>query len=125
MGVSLIKQNIERFAVNNIQVISAKAPQSLEELPTPNRIFVGGSGGNLISILDTCQNKISSQGIIIIALATIEHFVTLLQWANQNHWHYSLLQVQISRSIPIANLTRFSPLNPVQIIKLEKINNNC
>ena len=27
-----------------------------------------------------------------------------------------LLQVQLSRSVPIARLTRFSPLNPVTII---------
>ncbi|VEP17265.1 Precorrin-6y C5,15-methyltransferase (Decarboxylating), CbiE subunit,precorrin-6Y C5,15-methyltransferase (Decarboxylating), CbiT subunit [Hyella patelloides LEGE 07179] len=118
MGISLIKQNCQRFAVKNIQPISAKAPESLAELPTPDRIFIGGSGGNLISILNTCQSKIAPQGIIVITLATIEHFAEVLQWAKQNNWHYHLLQVQISRSIPIANLTRFSPLNPITIIKL-------
>ena len=120
MGISLIEQNSQRFAVQNIRAISAKAPEFLASLPIPNRVFIGGSGGNLTAILNTCKNKIDSQGIIVIALATIEHFTEVLQWAKQNNWHYKLLQVQISRSTPIANLTRFSPLNPVTIIKLEK-----
>lgn len=120
MGITLIEQNCQRFAVENIKPISKKAPDSLNALPTPDRIFIGGSGGNLLAILDTCKAKIAHQGIIVIALATIEHFTTVIQWANQNNWHYNLLQVQISRSIPIANLTRFAPLNPITIIKLSQ-----
>ena len=123
MGITLIEQNCQRFQVKNIHPISEKAPNSLTELPTPDRIFIGGSGGNLLAILDTCKNKIAPQGIIVIALATIEHFTTVIQWANQNNWPYDLLQVQISRSIPIANLTRFSPLNPVTIIQLSQTAN--
>lgn len=118
MGINLIEQNCQRFAVKNVHPISKKAPDSLSELPTPDRIFIGGSGGDLLAILDTCKNKIAPQGIIVLALATIEHFATVIQWAQQNNWNYELLQIQISRSLPIANLTRFAPLNPVTIIKL-------
>ena len=123
IGTSLIEQNAQRFAVQNIQAINKKAPESLADLPTPNRIFIGGSGGNLASILNACQTQIAANGVIVIALATVEHFVTILQWANQNDWHYHILQLQISRSIPIANLTCFSPLNPISIIKLKTAEN--
>jgi precorrin-6B C5,15-methyltransferase / cobalt-precorrin-6B C5,C15-methyltransferase len=121
IGISLIKQNCQRFTVENIEPIAQKAPESLANLPTPNRIFIGGSGGNLIAILNTCQSKIANRGVIVIALATIEHLAEVITWTKSNNWHYHLLQVQISRSIPIANLTRLSPLNPVTIIKLEQI----
>ena len=120
MGISLIEQNCQRFAVGNVRSIARKAPESLDELPIPDRIFIGGSGGNLVSILDVCKEKIAEGGIIIIALATIEHFAEVMQWAKLNNWNYNLLQVQLSRSLPIANLTRFSPLNPVTIIKLKR-----
>ena len=120
MGITLIEQNCQLFGVRNIYPIATKAPNSLIELPTPNRIFIGGSGGNLLSILDTCKTTIAPHGIIVIALATIEHLVTVIQWSQQNNCHYNLLQVQISRSTSIANLTRFSPLNPVTIIKIRQ-----
>jgi precorrin-6B C5,15-methyltransferase / cobalt-precorrin-6B C5,C15-methyltransferase len=122
IGISLIQQNCQRFAAKNIEPIAQKAPESLTSLPTPDRIFIGGSGGNLTDILKTCKTKISEAGIIVIALATIEHLVEVIAWTKPNNWHYYLLQVQISRSLPIANLTRLSPLNPITIIKLEKIN---
>ena len=120
IGITLITQNSRRFAVDNIQPISQPAPTSLSELPSPDRIFIGGSGGNLRSILDTCQAKIKPQGIIVLAFATIEHLSETRQWAQANNWQNSLLQVQLSRSVAIANLTRFNPLNPVTIIKLQK-----
>jgi precorrin-6Y C5,15-methyltransferase (decarboxylating) len=55
-------------------------------------------------------------GIVVLALATLEHLNTALDWLNYRHWEYRLLQVQLSRSIPVGELTRFTPLNPVTIL---------
>ncbi|MGK7897159.1 MAG: precorrin-6y C5,15-methyltransferase (decarboxylating) subunit CbiE [Xenococcus sp. (in: cyanobacteria)] len=116
IGVSLIEKNCQNFQVNNISVISGKAPENLNTLPDPNRIFIGGSGGNLTSILDFCQEKRLPQGIVVIALATLENCHEALDWIKHNNWKYNLLQLQISRSTSVGQLTRFSPLNPVTII---------
>ena len=116
IGVSLIEKNCHNFQVNNISLISGKAPKNLNILPDPNRIFIGGSGGNLTSILDFCQQQLLPQGIVVIALATLENFHEALDWIKDNNWQYSLLQLQISRSTSVGQLTRFSPLNPVTII---------
>ena len=121
IGVSLIEKNCQNFQVQNISVISGKAPENLNTLPDPNRIFIGGSGGNLTSILNNCQKKLLPQGIIVIALATIENCHEALHWIKQNNWQYSLLQLQISRSTSVGQLTRFSPLNPVTIITTNPI----
>ena len=119
MGINLITKNCDRFGLKNIQPIPGSAPQSLRDLPMPNRIFIGGSGGNLSQILETCKKNIHPQGIIVLAFATIEHTTAAINWAKQNQWQYHALQVQISRALPVANLTRFSPLNPVNIIRLQ------
>ncbi|WP_036482239.1 bifunctional cobalt-precorrin-7 (C(5))-methyltransferase/cobalt-precorrin-6B (C(15))-methyltransferase [Myxosarcina sp. GI1] len=116
MGVTLIIKNCQRFKVNNVNPVSGKAPESLLKLPDPNRIFIGGSGGNLLDILELCSKKIKHDGVLVIALATLEHCHQAVNWLNNNKWHYRLLQLQISRSTPIKNLTRFTPLNPVTII---------
>ena len=117
IGYSLIKENCRRFQVDNIQVLNGKAPEILSELPNPDRIFIGGSGGNLESILELCSEKLLPQGLLVIALATIEHCYETLNWIKTHNWQYNLLQLQISRSTSIANLTRLSPLNPVTLIK--------
>jgi len=87
-------------------------PEILHHLPVPNRIFIGGSGGNLSQILDTCSNL---TGGVLVALATLEHLNTALGWLNERgRWNYQLLQ--LSCSVPVGPLTRFAPLNPVTIL---------
>jgi len=116
IGVSLIAKNCENFQVNNISVISGKATENIPQLPAPDRVFIGGSGGDLSNILTICQQKILPQGIIVIALATLENCHEALTWIKENNWQYNLLQLQISRSTSVGQFTRLSPLNPVTII---------
>ncbi len=115
VGYGLIAQNCRRFQVDNVEAIQGFAPDILTNLPNPDRIFIGGSGGNLNQILNACD-RISPQGVIVLAIATVEHLTMALSWLGDRAWNYQLLQVQLSRSIPVAHLTRFSPLNPVTII---------
>ena len=120
MGSTLITKNSQRFQVSNLKSINGKAPEALSNLPHPDRIFIGGSGGNIIDILDTCSQKLKENGIIVMAFATIEYQYRAIDWLNKKSWQYRLLQLQISRSTPISNLTRFTPLNPVTIITAHK-----
>lgn len=120
-GAALVQQNSERFAVANVMPIQGSAPEALQSLPDPDRIFVGGSGGQLAAILDYCRDRIRPHGQIVLALATLEHLTSTLAWlqiqAEQDSpWSYHLLQVQIARSVGVAHLTRLAPLNPITLV---------
>ncbi len=115
VGYGLITKNCRRFQVENVAAIQGAAPDILANLPNPDRVFIGGSGGNLTEILNACD-RLSPQGVIVLAIATLEHLTMALSWLGDRAWNYQLLQVQLSRSVPVAHLTRFSPLNPVTII---------
>jgi precorrin-6Y C5,15-methyltransferase (decarboxylating) len=115
-GTALISQNCRRFQVENVISIHGSAPDIFHHLPTPDRIFIGGSGGNLRQILDACSS-LAPQGVLVLALATLEHLNTALGWLKEHgKWNHQLLQVQLSRSVPVGQLTRFAPLNPVTIL---------
>ncbi|MEB3338201.1 MAG: precorrin-6y C5,15-methyltransferase (decarboxylating) subunit CbiE, partial [Leptolyngbyaceae bacterium] len=132
IGSALIQQNSQRFQVDNIRAIHGSAPEALHSLPSPNRIFIGGSGGNLTAILDFCSQQLAKEGVIVLALATLEHLHQALTWLQQKNdsylsgnsengrWCDRLLQVQLSRSVPVASLTRFAPLNPVTLLTLNR-----
>ncbi|MBP0021713.1 MAG: precorrin-6y C5,15-methyltransferase (decarboxylating) subunit CbiE [Cyanobacteria bacterium SBLK] len=120
MGAHLIRKNCQRLQVDNVTVIEGTAPESLRDLPPCDRIFIGGSGGNITQILDVCQEKLRDKGLIVLAFATIEHLNLSISWLQEWEWHHRLLQLHISRSVPIGQLTRFSPLNPVTIITAQK-----
>lgn len=120
MGSTLITKNSLRFKVDNIQSINGKAPDVLENLPVCDRIFIGGSGGKITDILDACSHKLKNKGLIVMAFATIEYQLRAIDWLINHDWQYRLLQLQISRSVPLNHLTRLTPLNPVTIITAER-----
>ncbi len=116
MGSTLVTKNSHRFKLDNVTSINGKAPEVLLGLPNCDRVFIGGSGGNITDILDVCHQKLTTKGIIVMTFATIEYQLQAINWLSNNSWQYRLLQLQISRSTPISHLTRFTPLNPVTII---------
>lgn len=117
-AIALIEQNCQRFHLSNVISIYGSAPEILYRLGVPDRIFIGGTGGFLRQILSLCGSYIAPRGIIVLAIATIENLHTVITWAQTSGWQYQLLQVNLSRSIPLAETTRFSSLNPVTIVTL-------
>ena len=148
MGAALVEQNAKRLAIAPIKIIQGKAPGVLSQLPTPDRVFIGGSSGQLSSILDHLHQRLHSRIVrphnsirVVIALATVENVAEAISWINQDTaaimpknvsagsiehppqsisqtWQYQLTQINISRSIPVGSLTRFSPLNPITLMTL-------
>ncbi len=118
-GCELLRQNVARFGVSNVHILQASAPDGLENLPTPDRIFVGGSGGKLTSILTACAQRLPPTGRMVIALATLENQSELTQWLRDRpSWEGHFLQVNLARSLAVGDFTRWSPLNPVILASL-------
>ncbi|MBD2040025.1 precorrin-6y C5,15-methyltransferase (decarboxylating) subunit CbiE [Microcoleus sp. FACHB-672] len=126
VGTTLIEQNCRRLGVTNVVSINGSAPEILYRLPAPDRIFIGGTGGQLRQILGVCGGQLKAGGVMVLALATLEHLNDALIWVNERmrrerDWSHRLLQVQLSRSVPIGGqLTRLSPLNPVTIVTVSR-----
>ncbi|MEO1148791.1 MAG: precorrin-6y C5,15-methyltransferase (decarboxylating) subunit CbiE [Cyanobacteria bacterium J06638_22] len=123
-GIALIKQNSHRFQCPNITPCYGQAPDILADLPAPDRVFVGGSGGHLLPILDQVAQVLSPKGIIVVAIATLDHLSGIMQWLDaptqRYRWQGHTLQAQLARSVAIASLTRLHPLNPVFLIRLHR-----
>ena len=60
MGVGLIAQNAEKLAIAPIQVVQGVAPAALADLPIPDRVFIGGSSGQLTAILNFLTERMCS-----------------------------------------------------------------
>lgn len=80
-AVELIRENIDRAACDNVRLIEGTAPEALEELEKPDCVFIGGSGGELASIMDTLHKKGSGIRFVInaISLETIEEVKSILK----------------------------------------------
>ncbi len=124
-GISLIHANRRRFQVDMVYPVSGVAPACLTDLPRPNHVFIGGSGGQLIPILNHCLKSLLPGGTLVIALATLERLSDALQWIRADDVtpylaDHRLVACQVARSLPVGNLTRLAPLNPVHLLSLRK-----
>jgi precorrin-6Y C5,15-methyltransferase (decarboxylating) len=60
-----IRANIRRFGCHTIEVVSGEAPAVLAALPDPDRVFIGGSGGNLAAIIAQAAARLRPGGSLV------------------------------------------------------------
>lgn len=51
-ALDIIKKNKEYFGLENLNIINGRAEQKIDDLPVPDSIFIGGSGGELPRLLN-------------------------------------------------------------------------
>lgn len=68
----LIMANQQRFALDNLTVVPGEAPAVLAELPDPDRIFIGGSGGAMRPILELARKRLRQDGQLVAVCITLE-----------------------------------------------------
>ncbi|MBQ8596371.1 MAG: precorrin-6A reductase [Lachnospiraceae bacterium] len=114
-AVSLIAQNKEKFELNNIEIVSGKAPDGLEELPVPTHAFIGGSGGRMKEILSALYQKNPHMRIVMnaISMETICEIKEVLStFSIQNA---EVVQMQVSRAKSVGAYHLMQAENPVWI----------
>ncbi len=114
--IEQIKANAERFAVSNLRTVQAVLPGKLSRLPKPDRIFIGGGGHKLPSIISEAVRHLKPNGIVVInavLLQTVHAAATALQGLG---FATEIVQVQILRSEQMPWSERLEALNPVWII---------
>lgn len=120
-AIQLIVQNKEKFGLDNIHVISAKAPDGMDTLPTPTHAFIGGSGGNLKDIIESLKAKNPHIRIVInaISMETICEIKEILSTYDVKN--EDIVQMQVSRSKQIGHYHLMQAENPVWICSFELI----
>lgn len=108
-------ENQRRFRVQ-FPVVHGKAPEGLDQFPDPDAIFIGGTGGEMKELLHVCCKRLRSNGRIVLNAATIENLYEATQAFANEAFQTNIQLVQVSRSKPILQMTRFVPLNPIYII---------
>ena len=67
-GCRLIRRNREKFGTFNLCLVEGEAPSALEELPAPDRVFIGGSDGCLAEIIRIALERNPSVRICVSAI---------------------------------------------------------
>lgn len=117
--LAMLRRNAEKpRRGGRIEIVEGEAPEALADLPAPDAVFVGGSGGRLAEILDAAKAKIARPGPIVANLVTFENVGTTLAWAGDNDLLSEIVQVSVARGANILGMTRLQAENPVTIVTI-------
>jgi precorrin-6B methylase 2 len=117
--IETIGMNMRRYHAGNVEIVHGSAPEALTDLPAPDRVFIGGSGGLLGDVLALVNRKMSS-GIVVINAATLETLNTAMAGLEDNGFSVEVAEISVSRSKIVAGKRHMGALNPVFIVKGEK-----
>lgn len=118
--VDFIKQNLRKFNARNITLVEGDAPECLENLPDPDRVFIGGSGGNLWKILEAVDARLLAEGRIVINSVTLDTLTAATEFFDNAGYQVEVTTVNISRTRPLTDYKMFEAYNPVFIIAAVK-----
>jgi len=108
-----IKANIRRFGCFNIIPVAGLAAEVLADLPRPQRIFVGGNGGQLAAIIKTAGQRLPDGGRIVVngvIQPTIKAVPLLL---TEHGFSVTMTEMKITRTDETDELV---VLNPITIM---------
>lgn len=114
-----IRKNMADFGIRNVELVHGAAPEALAGLPAPDRLFIGGSSGNLSGIVKLANERMYA-GIIVINAATLETLNSAQTALEDNGFSVEIAQIAVSRSKDVAGKRHLAALNPVFIVKGEK-----
>lgn len=117
-AVALLEINKARLGLSNLFVVPGTAPQALEALPSPDRVFLGGTAGNMEQILGLALEKNPAARIVATAV-TLETIAEALRCFAAFDLDAQVVQVAVTRTRRVGGYHMMDAQNPVWIVSGE------
>ncbi len=114
--VAHIRANRERYGIERMEIVQRSLPEGLEDLPAPDRVFIGGGGKELPRIIAAAGARLRAGGVMVVNTVLLQNIDAALAAFGELGFEAEVVQVQISvgRKMPWGD--RLAPLNPVWIL---------
>ena len=118
--LAFLKENLGTFRSRHINVVAGEAPACFEQLPDPDRVFIGGSGGNLWEILKAIDGRLPAAGRVVINAVTLDTLTAASEFFENAGYQLEVVTVNIARTRPLTDYKLFEAHNPVFVITAVK-----
>lgn len=112
-----IKENQKQFGVPNLNVVYGAMPEAIEQLPDPDRIFLGGGGQNLVPIIQKSIPRLRTGGIIVINTVLLNNMVGSLDVLEKEGFQTEVLQMQVNVGHEMPWNRMLKSQNPIWMIR--------
>lgn len=111
-----IVANRRTFKLAKLHLICGPAPASLTDLPNPDRVFIGGSGGELASIVETVSQRLTPGGILVASAVIASTRENAPRLFHQHGLRVETTTISISRNTYPPAINGPISMNPITII---------
>ena len=116
---TLIESNMKHLGITNVEVVRGLAPEALEELPAPSHVFIGGSSGSMIPIIQKALEKNPSVRVVmntvtVESLGDVADAVKTLGLINEDY-----VQISAARGRKLGRYHLMTAQNPVFIVSCD------
>lgn len=120
--VGYLRQNQQRFGVEqNLHIVFGRAPAALADLPDPDKVFIGGSGGELEYLLRCIWRKLPTAGLLVVSTVTERSSEHVQAFAQQLLPEQVVsVQLQVQRGHVAGGAVRYTPKLPVTLFQFTR-----
>lgn len=120
-AIDLVKQNKEKFNLDNVEIIKAYAPVELDKDIKADAIFLGGTGKKLEEIIDWSKDLLVDGGRLVANFIIIETFYEMLRLVKEKGFkNIDVTVLNVAKLEKLGTGEYFKPHNPIYIISCEK-----
>lgn len=119
-GIDLIEQNRRKHGSYNLIVVPGEAPAVLENLPSADKAFIGGSGGNMGNVFKVLTDKNPKVKIAVTAI-TLESLNEASSLMKKHGFQYDIICINAAKAKKAGAYNMMIARNPVYIISGLKI----
>lgn len=114
-AVELTKENSRRFACDNIVIHQGRAEEVAQDLPAPDAVFIGGSGGGLEQIIDLALEKNPRVRLLVTAVS-LETLAEAHKLLEHRQMVTDITQLAVTRTRRVGSHTMLAAENPIYLI---------
>ena len=118
--LAFIRDNLKKFTARNVTLVEALAPEGLDDLPDPDRVFIGGSGGMLEEIIDAVDKRLRADGLIVLNAVTLDTLIKAVEFLEDHGYTVEATCVNVAKTRGLTEYKMFEAHNPVYIVTARK-----
>ncbi|MCR5074652.1 MAG: precorrin-6y C5,15-methyltransferase (decarboxylating) subunit CbiE [Ruminococcus sp.] len=114
-AAALTDKNAHIFGCDNITAAEGECPGILAGAPAPDKVFIGGTSGNMEAVFDCVRAKSPAADIVVtaVSLETLHEVVSCFERYGSAP---EVVQAAVTRTKKVGNHTMLQAQNPVFII---------
>lgn len=113
-AIDLIRKNSEKFGTENLHVCEGTAQEWAGKLPRPDKVFIGGSGGQLEKVIEAIAAFRGNIRVVIsaVSIETISQAAEVIERYDPD---YEVIQATVGRGRKIGGYHIMDTNNPVMV----------